>query len=80
MINKDIAITYLKEINKGKNASEIVTRLYYGNNGDYVQDLSFFVNSRDYMSGSLVDAIQNGQTLTTEQEIELQNFIIEKRV
>ncbi len=78
-MNRDMAVIYLKEINKGKDASEIVTRLYYGNDGKYVQDLSFFING-DYMSGSLVDAIKNGQTLTTKQEEELQNFIIEKAV
>lgn len=74
-----MAITYLKEINKGKGASEIVTRLYYGNEGEYVQDLSFFVNE-NYMTSGLLNAIQNGQSLTTVQEKELQSFIIEAHV
>lgn len=71
-----MAIAYLKEINKGK---EIVTRLYYNNDGDYVQDLSFFTN-KEHMGESLLSAIQSGQTLTTEQDSELQQFIIEKSI
>jgi hypothetical protein len=78
-MNKDVAIIYLKEINKGKDFSEIVTRLYYNNDGDYVQDLSYFAN-KQYMGESLLYSIQNGQTLTSDQEEELQQFIIEKSI
>jgi hypothetical protein len=78
-MNKDMAIAYLKEINKGKDVNNVVTRLYYGNDGDYVQDLSPFLHD-DYMSRGLIDAIQNGQSLTMAQEAELQDFIIEKYV
>lgn len=75
-MERDMAIAYLKEINKG---SEVVTRLRYNNDGDYVQDLSYFANS-NYMSEGLLSAIQNGQSLTTSQEEELQQFIIVKAV
>ncbi|PAD84874.1 hypothetical protein CHH57_02255 [Niallia circulans] len=78
-MNRDVAITYLKEINKGKEASDVITRLYYNNDGDYVQDLSYFT-SKDYMSESLLSAIQNGQTLTYAQERELDQFIIESQI
>lgn len=78
-MNRDVAITYLKEINKGKEASDVITRLYYNNDGDYVQDLSYFT-SKDYMSESLLSAIKNGQTLTYAQERELDQFIIEAQI
>ncbi|MEM5592933.1 hypothetical protein AAHH67_16205 [Niallia circulans] len=78
-MNRDVAITYLKEINKGKEASDVITRLYYNNDGDYVQDLSYFI-SKDYMSESLLSSIQNGQTLTYAQEQELNQFIIESQI
>lgn len=76
---KNLAIAYLKELNKNAEFGEIITRLYYNDNGDYVQDLSFFANSK-YMSNGLLNAIQNGQTLTSVQETELQSFIIEKKL
>lgn len=78
-MNKDNAIEYLKEINKGKRHHEIVTRLYYGDGNEYVQDLSYFVEG-NFMSDELEKAIANGQTLTSKQEKELQNFIIEKYI
>lgn len=78
-MNRDVAITYLKEINKRKEASDVITRLYYNNDGDYVQDLSYFT-SKDYMSESLLSAIQSGQTLTYAQERELDQFIIESQI
>jgi hypothetical protein len=73
---KNAMITYLKEFNKGKDADRVVTRLYYNDGNDYVQDFSLFANEK-YMSESLLNALKNGQTLTTEQEKELQCFIIE---
>lgn len=76
---RDLAIAYLKELNKSKDASEIVTRLYYSES-DYVQDLSFYMYNKDYFSESLFNAIQNGQTLTAEQEQELELFTIVKRI
>lgn len=78
-MNKDIAITYLKEMNKGKEAQDIVTRLYYGNEGEHVQDFSCFANEQ-HMSPDLLSALQSGQTLTTEQEKELNMFVVEKAI
>lgn len=72
-VNKDVAITYLKEINKNKTNSDVITKLYY-NDKDYVQDFSHFVS---YMSDNLRNAIQNGQTLTSEQTKELDEYVIE---
>ena len=73
-IKKDVAIAYLKEINKGKEAHEITTRLYYGNEGKYVQDFSYFTNE-NYMSQDLLEAFRTGQTLTSELEEELLQYI-----
>lgn len=72
-MNKDVAITYLKEINKNKTNSDVITKLYY-NYKDYVQDFSHFVS---YMSDNLRNAIQNGKTLTSEQTKELDEYVIE---
>lgn len=73
---RDLAIAYLKELNKN---GEVITRLYYNDGGNYVEDLSFYANS-NYMSDSLLSAIQNGQSLTARQKNELERFIIVKRV
>ena len=76
-INKDVAIAYLKEINKGKEHPDITTRLYYGNEGEYVQDFSYYAN-QNYMSPELLEALGSGQTLTTELDKELLGFVSEK--
>lgn len=75
---RDLAIAFLKEHNKNTQG-EVITLLYYSDNGDYVEDLSYYANS-NYMSDCLLDAIQNGQSLTTKQLDELKNFTIEKRI
>ena len=76
-INKDVAATCLKEINKGKEHPDITTRLYYGNEGQYVQNFSYYANE-NYMSPELLEALGSGQTLTTELDKELLGFVIEK--
>lgn len=78
-MNKNLAITLLKEMNKTADESNIVTRLYFNNDSEYVQDFSFFTN-KEYMSQELMDALQYGQTLTTDQENELSQYIIEKHI
>ena len=78
-IKKDVAITYLKEINKGKEAHEVITRLYYGNEGEYVQDFSYFATEQ-YMNQELLEALRSGQTLTTALEAELQQYVREKSI
>jgi hypothetical protein len=78
-LNKNLAITLLKEMNKTADESDIVTRLYFNNGSEYVQDFSFFTN-KEYMSQELMDAMQYGQTLTTDQENELSQYIIEKHI
>jgi len=76
---RDAMITYLKDLNRCADASTVATRLYYNEGRDFVQDLSFFANE-DYMSEGLLNAIRNGQTLTSAQESELQMYIIEKAI
>lgn len=74
-------ITYLKEMNKNATAETVVTRLRYKNNEkeEYVQDFSYFATER-FMSDDLLQALQNGQTLTSKQQGELDSFIIEKTI
>lgn len=77
-MRKDMATSYLKELNRGtKEAASIITRLYYNDKGDFVQDLSFFANKK-YTSEGLLASLKKGQTPTSSQEEELQQFIIEK--
>lgn len=76
---KNQMIAHLKEINKSKDLQKPITHLIYNERGDYVQDFSFFTSLK-YMSEELLSAIQNGQTLTTDQELELQSFVIEKSI
>lgn len=73
---RDLAIKLLKEHNQS-NTGSIITKLYYGDDGDYVEDFSFFLQSEDYFSYDLFSAIRNGQSLTTKQEEEKRQFIIE---
>lgn len=78
---KDVMITYLKEINSDATPETLVTRLKHSNNGRevYVEDFSYFANEK-HMSKDLLQALQSGQTLTTQQQGELNNFIIERRI
>jgi hypothetical protein len=77
---KDTMITYLRDLNKNaiKNGKmdEIITVLFYGDvdNVDFVTDYSPFINS---MSEGLRIALTMGQTLTTEEQSELNLFRIE---
>lgn len=66
-------------MNKGKEADGIITKLYYNNGKDYVQDFSYFTN-QEYMSNELLEALRYGQTLTNKLEKELRCFVIEASV
>lgn len=76
---KDEAIAYLKELNKGRNASTVVTRLRYGINGEHVEDFSYFAN-RDYMTDELLKALAIGQSLTSDLQMELNKYVIEMAI
>lgn len=78
-MNKDIALTYLKELNKGQDTDRVITRLYYNDNGDFVEDYSSFANEK-YMSNELLSALQNGQTLPSHLQNELSTFVIEAKI
>lgn len=73
---RDLAIKLLKEHNKNS-AGSMITRLYYGDDGEYVEDFSFFLCNSDYFSHDLFDVIRNGQSLTSEQEKEKSRFVTE---
>lgn len=76
---KQEALDYLKEYNTNNNHEGIITRLYYNDKKDFVQDFSFFANS-NYMSFELLEALQKGRTLTGGLVREFNQFIIEKSV
>ncbi|KON87455.1 hypothetical protein AF332_11865 [Sporosarcina globispora] len=78
-MDKNLAIKLLKEMNKTADELTVVTRLYFNNDNDYVQGFSFFANE-EYMSEGLLEALQYGQTLTTDQEEELRQYLIEKHI
>lgn len=78
-MDKDLAIKLLKEMNKTADELTVVTRLYFNNGNDYVQDFSFFANE-EYMSEGLLDALKYGQTLTSDQDEELRQYLIEYHI
>ncbi|WP_144509879.1 hypothetical protein [Bacillus sp. FJAT-22090] len=76
---KEEALKYLKEYNENVKPEHAITRLRYNNGKNYVQDLSYFTHPA-YMSKGLLEALQNGQTLTDDLEKEFNSFIMEKSV
>lgn len=73
---KSAMIDYLKSHNNECDISEVVTRLYYNNGEDFVEDYSRYANN-DYMSEGLLVALANRQTLTDKQSMELEEFRVD---
>lgn len=73
---KKAMLTYLKELNS---KGTTITRLWFNNGKEFVEDFSPFANTK-YMSNELLDSLRNGRTLTKEEKEELNTFIIEASI
>lgn len=85
MINyEELGLLILKELNKGDEKYTRIKFEYYRENGDNVErastewivDYSPFANEK-YMSKGLLNALQNGKTLTNNQLEELDEYKID---
>ncbi len=80
---KDMVIAKLKEINEkavsGHEGQRVITRLYYTSmdgTRQFVEDFTPYTTG-DYFTEELKNALANGTTLTTKQQLELNQFVIE---
>jgi hypothetical protein len=69
----------IKKLEELIQSGEKVTRLFYDHNGkqEHVENYSAFANE-DYMTTSLRNSLTNGKSLTKEQQMELNQFKIDK--